>query len=250
MKFKTLTIPFAAIAMLFCGNLKAQILVNSEESSHLHCIEVGLSAGIDQYRGEYHAFMDALKDLDYKMNFGLGVRYNFNGNYVAGRLHKFFDRRLSFEFGIKKMKASSNKENVGEDIMKMDIMELSLMAQYNILKYSSLRTIDNGDYPITPYIEAGMAMSGFKCDNTKDLSISADLRKADDGFSFKPVAIIGWGLKVCLYDGITLGLDGSYRFTFTDDIDHMAKPSTRNDQYYFVGAELSFNLGEIFKKNR
>ena len=227
--------------------IHAQVHMRGSGSSVFNCFSFGINGGIDQYRGDYHAFKSALRDLDYKLGYGFSLEYTFNNEYVSNTLNNIFDKRLSLFFGVKKMTASSNKIDEG-NVMSMDILEFSGMFRVNILKYSSVKTLDDGGMPFSPYVEAGMGYTGFKCENVNDYNHGMTGGYADNDFSFLPVVIIGWGVKYNLARGVTVGLDGSYRFVFTDDIDHLTDRSERNDQYYYIGAELMFNLGEIFSR--
>lgn len=244
---KGLQICVLIIACVVCSDAKAQTYAKLWKTSPLSCWQVGVYAGMGQYRGDYHAFMSALRDFDYKLGYGLDVRYDFNDVYSPNKLSGFLDRRVSFTLGVRKLKASSNKEDYG-DIMTMDIMEASAMVQVNIFKYSSDWGYYDGGHNITPYVEGGLALSGFRCDNRMDNNPNVPDKYKDDGYKFSPVAILGWGIKVATFKGITLALDGSYRFAFKNDIDHNNSRIQRNDQYYYVGAQVWFNLGELFDK--
>ena len=243
------TIVFALFLLLTCVciNVKAQFDMINTANSTASCFEIGLSGGLCQYRGEYHPFMEALKNFDYKTAFGFSVKYNFNRDYVKGKLTNIFDRRVSILLGTKILKASSNNNTFG-DVMTMDILELNALCQVNILKYSSFKGLRDDSYHFTPYFEFGLAYSGFKCDNIIDLSATPADRYTDASYKYHPSAVFGAGLKMNLLRGITMAVDASARFTTVDDVDHNKSAGTRNDQYYFVGAELFFNLGEIFSR--
>lgn len=235
------------IVALSFENVKAQRYVTDNGYPVLNSIGIGFWVGIGQYRGDYHSFTRALEDLDYKFAFGMNIKYDVNNTYVDGSFSRIFDKRLSFTLGIKKMTASSNKNDYGE-VMNMDILEFSTTIQMNILKYETTKKLNYGGELFTPYIEGGFGFVGTNCNNSKDISLKTVVHFADDKYVWSPIAIVGLGFKLNIFRGMTLILNGSYHFSFKDDLDHVSTITERNDQYYYAGVEISFNIGELFSR--
>ena len=228
-----------ASSVLFIRTSYGQYVVRNSGDSFIKCTEAGVTCGLGQYRGEYHGFKHALRDIDYKVGYGISFRYNFNNDYNSSSLHRALDKRLSIGIGMNKYQASSNKKDEF-DIMGMDILDFNLMFEFNIMKYSSMVKAKMNGNRFVPYLNLGIGYTGFNT-SVKNMLIE------NEGYRYYPNVIVGAGLKLAIFDGITLSGKLELKFTGTDDIDYNNSVSN-NDMYYFMGLSVMFNIGELLSK--
>ena len=193
------------------------------------------------------------------------------GIYQDAHINSRYTWRTIGTFG--KLKANDNLTDIGLNNYRglqfeTDIYELSGQIHFNFLPYGFMIT----EKPFTPYLFIGLSIFHVNphVSSMNSDTISTALPKEDYTRTLTSVSVpFGFGFKAML-GKISLGLEWSFRKTFTDDldgIDNQYKTGNINDEpeqhphpkgfqkgifntsdwYSFAGITISFRPGP--KKN-
>jgi len=137
---------------------------------------------------------------------------------------------------------------------KTNVVELSALASFNIFG----NNLDHSYVKLSPYVfgGAGLAFVSVKRDWSRtNFSYFHTDAKLLDGIAVDtvqsmpkalPVIPLGIGLKYAVLPRLSLVLEGTYRYSFSDYIDgfkYAANPKLK-DSYYSVSVGVSFNFGK------
>lgn len=226
--------------LLLCVGVKAQRFGHVDD--RFSCYDFGVLGGFSQTRGDHTGFQDAFENWTYSFAYGITVRKTFNYDYVVSKWNRKFDKKLAFRLGFIHFSPKSEgfDSRCGETrVHSSNINELSLIAEYNFIKLNTSRDRKYNGYFVTPFAAAGMSLAMF---NVKDMFTGENLY---DGLQIAPGVLFSMGGKAAIASGITMWIEGSLRFAFSDDIDGFTDGRSGPDQYYFVGMGCSFNIGEM-----
>ncbi len=151
----------------------------------------------------------------YKWNYH--PRYSFRTTYTYSKIS-----------GDDAKSDSSYRENRDYSFSN-SVHELAVGIEYHFFKYNLSRV----GYRQTPYIIAELAVNNYG---------------TNDGRTFGYSLPFGVGYKFPLGAAIGIGIETSFRYTFSDDIDGYPTPgmedfSNGNDWYVFTGITIVYSFG-------
>ncbi len=195
--------------------------------------EIGLMAGGSYYMGDVNH-----SKLFYNTQLAYGALYkqslNDHNSYrmqIVGQ--KVVGDDADFESGYQKARDHNFETN---------LYEIGGQYEFNFLPYNPRKYLNT-----TTYITLGMSVVYIK--NTQKI--------------FRPSAIMGIGGKQAVGKRLTVGLEWTYKYAFTDDLDDLSQSqidknlspalnkqrnnNNTNDWYSFVGIVISYNFASVKK---
>jgi len=209
--------------------------------------EVVASLGTTQFYGDIGGFSKGenllgLKDISFKQ-----TRFNFTTN-VKYRIIEDVSVRLNFAFGGFRATDEKGSNELRGFKAVTKFFEPSVMGEYYFIKNKSensfLRLKDSrrGFNALIPaldvYIFAGFGGLSY---NVKPNDKLAPFVAEPKGFI--PVIPAGVGLNLFYTSNISLGMELSARFTFSDNLDgYSSIYSKSNDMYHFVNFTFTYKI--------
>lgn len=183
--------------------------------------EIGVIGGVMYYVGDlnpYHHFRD------FEAGLGIIYKYNLTSHFV------FRATALYGKVTGNDSKSSGSEYRLNRNLhFSSDIFEIAAGFELNFFKY---RTQDF-KHPITPYFIFQVAYFHMNPKASKDGTyrelqpLGTEGQGSSQGgkaYSLHQIAFpIGLGLKFNLARGVSLGIEYSFRFTFTDYLDDVSK---------------------------
>lgn len=201
--------------------------------------EVGFSLGSSHLLGDFGGGpgqgMLFLKDLDFqstKPSAGIFYRYNFA---------KVLALRAQFLLGG----LSSNDLYSADEFRyarglrsKSALMDLSAQFELNFIPLQ----LCSPNFRITPYIAGGIGVSRVNptvSSSDNEGIANSELQYIDDNGNLLAMNIpMSFGLKMKTKKQVIIGIETSYRMSFTDKLDGYVRQ--QNDQFFFINANVSY----------
>ena len=217
------------------------IFISSESKAQM--LEIGPQIGGMLYTGDLDPpqFSQQFQNLNfaygahfkYNMNPYFSIRANFTKGSVRGRdsigtANWQLNRNLSFESDITEFSLLIENNLLGFDMSPGSGKYFSLHAFAGIAVYKfNPRTLYNGQYhDLQPLGTEGQGMPGF-----------------DDKYSLTQLAVpIGGGLKVKLNNRISVAVELTSRFLFTDYLDDASGTYVSYEELQAGNGQLAANL--------
>lgn len=201
--------------------------------------ELGVTLGTSHLLGDFGGGPGNgtifLKDIDLQStqpDFGIFYRYNFakvlaiRGQFIYGGLN-----------GNDLYSANSFRYDRGL-LSKSSLYDLSAQMELHFvpLKFCS------GTFRFSPYIAGGVALSktspSLSAVSSEGIP-SGELQYIDESGNGLSLNIpLAFGVKLKTKKNVVIGLETSYRMTFTDKLDHYVRQ--QNDQFLLVNASVSY----------
>ena len=202
-------------------------------------VEIGGFMGLANYQGDLAP--DPLVLSETKYSFGAFVRYHLT-NKVKIRANAFFGfisgSDLNDDNGLLRSRGWSFESN---------LFEFSATGEYHPIGRNRFGETGVFEPQISPYAFAGI---GFVTSDPKVTTTKLEDAGLfpENGFSSSHLVIpFGLGIRADIFEFVSLGAEGGWRFTNNDYLDGVKQngnPDGR-DLYMFVGATLSLYLGAI-----
>ena len=202
-------------------------------------LEIGGFLGFANYQGDLAP--KPIEISETKLSFGAFARY-----HLTPKIKLRANGYTGFISGSDFNDNSGGLKERGWSF-ESQIFELSAVAEYHPLgKY---RMSDTGifQHQLSPYVFAGVGMVHSQPTITTAKPEDIGLFAEND---FKPTHLsipFGLGIRYDLFELVSVGLEGGWRFTnndYLDGVKYLGNPDGR-DLYLFVGATMSFFFGAI-----
>jgi hypothetical protein len=183
-----------------------------------------------------------LKDITLKQ-----TRFDFNAN-LKYRLNQYLNVRLSLTSGIlRATDIRGSNENRGFQATTF-IIEPALIGEYYFIKNKAENSylFTKGDQPnlngllksLDFYVFSGIGGCGY--------SVKGNAALEKHGYNpggFTAVIPVGLGSTLIYSPNFNFGVELSYRYTFSDNLDgYTSQYSRSNDVYYFLNFTITYKL--------
>lgn len=200
-------------------------------------MEIGVLGGFANYQGDLVENPIAISET--RLSYGGFLRYH---------LHNKFKVRGNFMYGYISG-SDANSDDIGFKergwSFESNIFEASLIGEFHPLGRN--RTGETGLFrrQISPYIGAGAGMATFTPKVKVTDSADADLFPEQGEQSVSVSLPILAGVRVDVFEFLSLGVEVGWRATFNDYLDGVSKNGNndKNDWYLIGGITASFFLG-------
>ncbi|MBU8892668.1 MAG: outer membrane beta-barrel protein [Bacteroidales bacterium] len=188
--------------------------------------ELGITLGTSYYQGDIN---NSRLFYSPSMTYGIIVKYNLN-NYLSTRVKGFYGKLGGSDYDF-----SEIENQLRGASFSTSFIDLSASIEFSFLPYTSSGYIKKNKNRFAPYMFIG---------------IGGNFLFSSEGFE-NPVTIpFGLGIKYNIFERLTLGLEWSYRKTFTDEIDGVLNvqdvdntPVIHNDDWYSLcGVFVTYKL--------
>ncbi len=202
-------------------------------------VDISGFAGFANYQGDLSP--DAIEFSETKVSFGGALRY-----HITDKLKVRANVYLGFISGSDANDQSGNLTGRGWSF-KADILEYCLMAEYHPIGKDRFGSTGIFEPQITPYVFTGFGMVNTKPAVSVTNTADAGLFPETDFTDTHMVLPLGIGVRADIFEFVSLGLEGGWRFTSTDYLDgvKMNGNPNANDLYMFFGVTLTFFLDTI-----
>jgi len=194
--------------------------------------ELGVFAGGSNYIGDI-----GRTNFIYPNSYAVGIIYKWN-------MHPHYSLRANYTYSNIKgddTQSDNSFRKVRGLSFSNDIHELSAGIEYHFFKYN----LSKSGYTHTPYLFTELGMVNYG-------SFDADTLESTRAFTF--TIPFGAGFKTILAQGIGIGFEVGFRYTFKDDMDgypyleynpnsNVQINPNNNDWYVFSGITLVFAFG-------
>lgn len=194
--------------------------------------ELGVFAGGSNYIGDI-----GRTNYIYPNSYAVGLIYKWN-------MHPHYSLRANYTYSpVKGDDAESDNSfrKVRGLSFSNDVHELSAGIEYHFFKYNLSKT----GHTNTPYLFAELGVVNYG-------SFDSDTLESNRTFNF--TMPFGAGFKTILAQGVGIGFEVGFRYTFKDDIDgypfleydpgsNVQINPNNNDWYVFTGVTLVFAFG-------
>jgi hypothetical protein len=206
------------------------ILISATSFSQIN--ELGVFAGGSNYIGDI-----GRTNYIYPNSYALGIIYKWN-------MHPHYSLRATYTYSSIKgddADADNSFRKARGLSFSNDIHELAAGIEYHFFKYN----LSKSGHTHTPYLFAELGVVNY---GTFDQQTLASSR------SFNFTVPFGAGFKTILAQGVGIGFEVGFRYTFKDDIDaypfleydpnrNVQINPNNNDWYVFTGITLVFAFG-------
>jgi hypothetical protein len=183
-----------------------------------------------------------LKDITFKQ-----TRFDFNAN-LKYRLNQYLNVRLSLTSGIlHATDIRGSNENRGFEATTL-IIEPALIGEFYFIKNKAENSylFTKGDNPdlngflksLDFYVFSGIGGCGY--------SVKGNAALEKHGFNpggFTAVIPVGLGSTLIYSPNFNFGVELSYRYSFSDNLDgYTSQYSRSNDVYYFLNFTITYKL--------
>lgn len=191
-------------------------------------MELGMFGGSSFYMGD--ANQNALFKND-KPAFGILYRYNLNGRFS-----------LKANLGMAGISGKDTDNNNYPDgvIAQFDskILDAAVSLEFNFFEYGMPSYISGSSF-ISPYLTIGGGVTGYENDKRR---LSANIP-------------FGFGVKTKVLDRLNIGLEWSFRKTYTDELDSLGDPwlvesnfNKNKDWYSMLVLSVTYDISSIGSK--
>jgi len=204
------------------------ILTGRNLYSQEYRMELGLFGGSSFYMGDVNQNQLFKND---KPAVGIIYRYNLNGRFSL-------KANLGIA-GISGYDADNNNypDGVNPDFNR-NILDAGVSLELNFFEYG-MPTYISGSSSISPYLSVGGGITGYETDKRH---ISANIP-------------FGLGVKTKVLNRLNIGLEWSFRKSYTDDLDNLTDPwltesnfNKNKDWYSMLILSLTYDISSIGSK--
>ena len=200
--------------------------------------ELGFSLGSSHLLGDFGGGPGKgtifLKDLDFQstqVSAGVFYRYNFlkvlaiRGQFLYGGLNSndaYSANEARFSRGL---------------TSRSPLLDLSTQLELHFIPLQ----LCSPNFKVSPYIAGGIGVSRFNptVGSSDDEGIAnSELQYIDESGGMALNIPMSFGIKMKTKKQLIIGLETSYRMSFTDKLDAYVRQE--NDQFFFINANLSY----------
>jgi len=198
-------------------------------------VEFGGFAGFANYQGDLAD--ENIQIGETKVSFGGIVRYHVQPKFII-RGSLFFGQITGDD---------ANSETLASRgySFKANVLEASLIGEYNILGKPRFNNAGVFNRQVSPYVFLGIGSTVAEAELSFKNADDADkFPEVNDTGNFIVVPV-GAGLRLDLLENVTLGFELGWRNTFSDYLDSVSinGRADNNDWYLFGGTTLTFLFG-------
>jgi len=189
--------------------------ISSKKLNALNFIKVSAGLGLSTYYGDICDGWNCYK-FRHSMNLGAYFRYNHRFSFRGD----FFWTRLYNEDKVFK-----KQRNLG---FRTDVLEFSISTMYDVFqfqhRFERRRTVE-------PYVHAGIGLAYFNPQGNLDGTWYNLHNFKTEGKNYKqvvPVIPFGAGVRARIRHDLNIGMEFTYRVTFTDYLDDVSGKGYRD----------------------
>ena len=200
-------------------------------------VEIGGFAGFANYQGDLAP--NPVEFSETKLSLGGFIRYHLK-DQVKIRVNGILGFISGSDFNDK----NGDLRQRGWSF-KSDIFEFSIVGEYHPLGKPRLGNTGIFKRQVSPYLFAGVGVVNSNPEVSVTNPDDEGLFPENDFTGLNPSFPLGIGVRADLFEFVSLGMEGGWRFTNTDYLDGVkfnGNPDGR-DLYVYFGATLSFFLG-------
>ncbi len=188
--------------------------------------ELGANLGTSYYQGDIN---NSKLFYSPSMAYGLIVKYNLN-NYLSTSIKGYYGKLRGNDYDF-----NETQNQLRGASFSTGVIDISVQVEYNFLPFTSSGYIKKNKNRFAPFVFLG---------------VGGNFLLSSGGFE-NPITIpFGLGIKYNIFERLTLGLEWSYRKTFTDQIDGVLNvqddentPVIHNDDWYSLcGVFVTYKL--------